>query len=76
VLYIPPLNPFVIPVFFVPAKSKLSTGLSPKYLAHARGRGDGPPYCKPSGRLVLYSVAELEAWLADHRRTSTSDPGE
>jgi hypothetical protein len=50
-------------------------GLSEKFLAHARGRGDGPPYTRPSRKIVLYSVADLEAWLAAHRRKSTADPG-
>jgi len=50
-------------------------GLSRKYLAHARARGDGPPFCKPSAKLVLYPVEELEAWLAQRRRVSTCDPG-
>lgn len=50
-------------------------GLSRKFLAHARGRGDGPPFCKPSGKLVLYAVDDIERWLAARRRKSTSDPG-
>lgn len=63
------------PRFLRPNQVESLYGLSRKFLAHARGRGDGPPFCKPSGKLVLYPVAELEAWLADHRRVSTSDPG-
>jgi hypothetical protein len=35
---------------------------------------NGPPYCKPSKKLVLYSVAEMETWLAQRRRVSTCDP--
>jgi predicted DNA-binding transcriptional regulator AlpA len=61
--------------FLRPREVEALYGLSEKYLAHARGRGDGPPFCKPSGKLVLYSVADLEAWLAARRRQSTSDPG-
>ena len=50
-------------------------GLTQKFLAHARGRGDGPPFVKPSPKLVLYAVEDLEFWLAARRRVSTSDPG-
>lgn len=50
-------------------------GLTQKFLAHARGRGDGPPFVKPSSKLVLYAVDDLELWLAARRRVSTSDPG-
>jgi predicted DNA-binding transcriptional regulator AlpA len=63
------------PRFLRPQQVESLYGLSRKYLAHARARGDGPPYCKPSKKLVLYSVAELEAWLAQRRRVSTCDPG-
>jgi predicted DNA-binding transcriptional regulator AlpA len=61
--------------FLRPAQVEALYGLSRKFLAHARGRGDGPPFCKPSGKLVLYSIADIEAWLAATRRLSTSDPG-
>jgi hypothetical protein len=30
---------------------------------------------KPSQKLVLYAVEDLELWLAARRRVSTSDPG-
>jgi predicted DNA-binding transcriptional regulator AlpA len=63
------------PRFLRPHQVEELYGLSRKYLAHARARGDGPPFCKPSAKLVLYSVAELEAWLAQRRRVSTCDPG-
>jgi len=33
---------------------------------------DGPRFLK-LGRRVVYSVADLDAWLAAHRRCSTSD---
>ena len=37
--------------------------------------GGGPPYIK-AGKIVLYDVDDLDAWLAARRRTSTSDQGE
>lgn len=61
--------------FLRPCQVEALYGLSQKFLAHARGRGDGPPYFKPSPKLVLYSVEDLECWLAARRRISTSDPG-
>jgi predicted DNA-binding transcriptional regulator AlpA len=70
-----PLSPAPAPRFLRPHQVEALYGLSRKYLAQARVRGDGPPYCKPSKKLVLYSVAELEAWLAQRRRVSTCDPG-
>ena len=63
------------PRFLRPHQVEALYGLSRKYLAHARARGDGPPFCKPSAKLVLYPVEELEAWLAQRRRVSTCDPG-
>jgi hypothetical protein len=61
--------------FLRPIQVEALYGLTQKFLAHARGRGDGPPFVKPSPRLVLYAVADLERWLAARRRLSTSDPG-
>jgi predicted DNA-binding transcriptional regulator AlpA len=63
-----------VPIRFLrPEQVETLYGLSRRFLAHARVRGDGPPYCKPSPKLVLYSVEELEAWLARYRRVSTCD---
>lgn len=61
--------------FLRPHQVEAIYGLSRKFLAHARGRGDGPPFCKASGKLVLYAVDDIERWLAARRRKSTSDRG-
>lgn len=61
--------------FLRPQQVEALYGLTKKFLAHARGRGDGPPFVKPSPKLVLYAVEDLEFWLAARRRISTSDPG-
>jgi hypothetical protein len=61
--------------FLRPHQVEAMYGLTQKFLAHARGRGDGPPFVKPSAKLVLYAVEDLELWLASRRRVSTSDPG-
>ena len=53
-------------------RAAVYTGLAPKTMAHMRCRGDGPPYVKTS-RLVMYRVADLDAWLAARVVTSTSE---
>lgn len=45
-------------------------GLSKSNMEKMRLRGDGPQYAK-LGRLVVYSVADLETWIKAHKRTST-----
>jgi excisionase family DNA binding protein len=52
-------------------------GLAPQTLAKLRWSGDSPPYFKV-GRRVLYEREELDAWLAQRKRRSTSDrnPGD
>ena len=50
-------------------------GLAPQTLAKMRVSGDSPPFYKV-GRQVLYDRADLDAWLAERRRRSTSDPGQ
>ncbi|MER2508285.1 MAG: helix-turn-helix domain-containing protein [Amaricoccus sp.] len=47
--------------------------LSARTLEKHRTYGTGPAYHKLGGR-VVYSVAELEAWVARGVLTSTSDP--
>lgn len=53
-------------------------GLSNSTLAKMRVYGRGPQYLK-LGRRVVYSLADLEAWLNENRHRSTSEydtPGE
>jgi predicted DNA-binding transcriptional regulator AlpA len=49
-------------------------GLSESTLNKLRLTGGGPVFIK-LGRRVLYNMQDLEAWLQQHRRTSTSDLG-
>lgn len=46
-------------------------GLSVSWLNKARITGGGPAYLK-LGRRVFYSIGDLEAWVAAHRRRNTS----
>jgi predicted DNA-binding transcriptional regulator AlpA len=49
-------------------------GISPRTLEKLAVTGGGPSYYK-IGATVLYDIADLEAWLEKHKRTSTSDQG-
>lgn len=49
-------------------------GLSPATLETMRSRGGGPPFVK-LGRRVVYQREDLDAWLDERKRRSTSDPG-
>ncbi|MBI2409345.1 MAG: type IV secretion system DNA-binding domain-containing protein [Gemmatimonadetes bacterium] len=49
-------------------------GLATQTLAKMRLIGDSPPFFKV-GRRVLYERADLDSWLAQRKRRSTSDTG-
>jgi len=49
-------------------------GLSAKTLSNWRSSGGGPAFYKLGGR-VVYDDDEVDSWLAQRRRTSTSDRG-
>lgn len=46
--------------------------ISKSWLAKSRLNGDGPPFIKV-GRLVLYDLNDVDTWLSDRKRRSTSD---
>lgn len=48
-------------------------GVSESFLNKSRISGTTPPYIK-AGAKVLYDLADLDAWLAQRRRASTSEP--
>ena len=53
-------------------------GVSTRWLELRRFRGGGPVFIRlggPYGR-VRYSRQDLDAYVSEHRRTSTSDRGE
>jgi predicted DNA-binding transcriptional regulator AlpA len=45
-------------------------GLSTSVMEKMRLRGDGPSYAK-LGRLVIYAICDLDAWVNANKRTST-----
>lgn len=49
-------------------------GITTGQLQKLRMRGNGPPFIKPTHRMVLYRRADVEAWLELHRVSSTSEP--
>jgi predicted DNA-binding transcriptional regulator AlpA len=60
---------------FLTAKDAASLmGLANQTLAKYRVTGESPPYLK-IGRKIVYDREELETWMAERRRRSTSDPG-
>ena len=54
-------------------ETALYVRLSPRTLERYRVTGQGPTYLK-NGRRVLYRQADLDQWLENNRRRSTSGP--
>ncbi len=51
-------------------------GLTPRFLEARRHRGGGPPFVRVSARCVRYRQKDIEAWIGERIRTSTSDTGD
>lgn len=49
-------------------------GLAASTLEKMRCRGDGPEFERAGARIVVYSLTSLEAFLAQRRARSTSEP--
>jgi predicted DNA-binding transcriptional regulator AlpA len=60
-------------ILFRPPKAANYVGLSVSTLAKARLRGDGPKFVRLSARAIGYLQADLDAWLAAKRCSSTSE---
>ncbi|MCP4545111.1 MAG: helix-turn-helix domain-containing protein [bacterium] len=50
-------------------------GFSARTLQKWRMNGNGPKFVHASSRAIRYSHCELERWIEDRMRTSTSDTG-
>ena len=50
-------------------------GVSHRTLGDWAYKGGGPPYYK-AGKKCVYRLSELDEWLKERRRTSTSDDGQ
>ena len=49
---------------------------TPRALQAWRVRGGGPAYIRCSSRAIRYRLQDLETWIEERRRTSTSDQGD
>jgi excisionase family DNA binding protein len=59
--------------FLTTAQAASVLGFHASYLAKARLTGSGPRYLKIGGRSVRYRRSDIDAWLADKTRFSTSE---
>ncbi len=50
-------------------------GVEESTLQAWRSRGGGPRFVKINGRICRYRLEDLDAWIAERLRVSTSDPG-
>jgi predicted DNA-binding transcriptional regulator AlpA len=65
--YLPPANTHVLNT----RQAAAHVGLSASQMAKLRCLGGGPRYAK-LGAAVRYSIADLDDWVAHHRRQSTA----
>jgi predicted DNA-binding transcriptional regulator AlpA len=54
-------------------RAAAAIGLSHHTLNTMRVRGGGPPFIRVGARRVMYSLADISAWLDGRTRTSTSE---
>ncbi len=50
--------------------------LTPRSMEGFRYKGGGPPYTKLSPRAIRYRLSDLQTWVKNRLRSSTSDSGE
>jgi predicted DNA-binding transcriptional regulator AlpA len=67
--------PRTIPTLLTPPETAEYIRLTERALEDWRYRGVGPRFIRLSGRAIRYRLSDIEAWLADCERTSTSDTG-
>lgn len=63
-----------VALLFTEAQVADRLAVSPRTLQMWRYKGGGPRYLK-IGAAVRYRAADVDAWLANQTRASTSDPG-
>ena len=69
-----PTSQIAAPVHLRAAAAAAYCGLSKSTLDKYRLTGEGPVFLK-LGRAVFYDIKDVDQWLLDHRRISTSDEG-
>ncbi len=50
-------------------------GFSPRTFQGWRYSGGGPPFVRISARCIRYRRCDIDSWIKDRIRTSTSDTG-
>ncbi len=55
------------------AEAAYLLGLSPRTLEALRLRGGGPPFVAVTPKAVRYRPRDIEAWITEHMRVSTSE---
>lgn len=63
------------PTLLTERQAAEALGISHRSLQAWRCRGEGPKFLKLNGTIVRYRAEDLDAWVADAVRNSTSDPG-
>jgi predicted DNA-binding transcriptional regulator AlpA len=61
--------------YLTPPETAEYIRLTERALEDWRYRGVGPRFIRLSGRAIRYRLSDIEDWLADRERTSTSDRG-
>lgn len=61
--------------FLTSAQAAEYLQVSKVYLQRLRTTGEGPTFLRVSQRRILYSLQDLESWVASVRRQSTVDSG-
>jgi predicted DNA-binding transcriptional regulator AlpA len=56
-----------------PSQAADYLGLKPSTLAKMRVRGDGPRYAKLGRKIVVYETDDLDQWIEERKRSSTSE---
>lgn len=64
-----------VPNLLNEAQAATYLGISPKTLQQWRWRGDGTPFIKLGGKMIRYRKSDLDQFIANGFRRSTSDRG-
>ena len=64
------------PVLLTEKEVSKRIGFSVRTLQKWRYLGEGPPFMKVSARAVRYREGDIDTWIEDRMRLSTSDDGE
>jgi predicted DNA-binding transcriptional regulator AlpA len=68
----PATSPAIPPALLTTAQAAAALGFHASYLAKARLSGAGPKYLKIGSRSVRYRRSDIDDWLSDKARVSTS----